>query len=405
MSPHRVLIVDHGESVGGSAIVAAAIAAHMPTARYEIHVATAFDSGLLRLDASVRHRSLSLRKAYGYVDQATARGRWAGLPHSLRRAAGRGVFLVRMVRNSGYVRSVAEYIRRHQIDILHLNNGFENLEAHFAAGLTGRRTVIHAHGPCGPAKLTGFLARRAGQCLAISSEVAASLVRAGARPDRVATLPNPLTVSPAPLGASERERARARYQVPAGATVVGSVGRLVPWKGQLEFLRAAALAFREHPTAHAVIVGEVTDGSDDYGALLRQEVAALGIQHRVTFTGFISDPREVYSLIDILVHTSIKPEPFGLVLTEAMAGGIPVIAANRGGPCEILTDEIDGFLRDPRDAAALGATIARLLGEDRLRAEIGAAGRASALARFDPDQYVAHLAAIYDRVLAFMAPA
>ena len=218
--------------------------------------------------------------------------------------------------------------------------------------------------------------------------------------ERVFLLPNPLTVTGRQLDPGARQAVRQRYGIPVNRPMAGIVGRIVAWKGQLEFLRAAAVALREAPEAGAVVIGEVTDASDAYGRLVREEAARLGIQDRVWFTGFIPEPRDAYALLDVLVHSSIDPEPFGLVLTEAMAFGIPVVAARSGGPLEIVTDGVDGFLMDPRDPEPLGILLARLLADRDLRERIGGAGRESVLRRFDPDVYVTRIAEVYDGVLS-----
>lgn len=396
--PGRVLIVDQGISFGGSAIVAAVIAGRMPGDRYEVHLAAAIPPPLLRLaPGTAPGRVRQISKPYSYVDQARSREKWNRLPRTLRRVAGMVDLTRRLGRNRSYAREIARWIRRERIDILHLNNGFENLEAHLAGHWSQCQLVFHAHGPCGESRLTRLLARRARHCLAISQPVAASLLAAGAPAVRV--MPNPLTVDPVPLSSEDRRTFRERHGVPPGALTMGIVGRIVPWKGQLEFLRAAAIGLRRMPQSMALIIGDVTDDGHRYGEALKSEVESLGLKERVIFTGFISDPREAYALLDVLVHSSIEPEPFGLVLTEAMALGIPVVAAASGGPCEILRDGTDGFLRDPNDPDAVGSVLTALLEDRGLRERIGHAGHETAMRKFSPEQYVSRLADFYDGVL------
>ena len=397
--PPGVLIVDHGESFGGSVLVAGVIAARMPADTFRVHLASPLTAGMARLDAESTARFLELKKPFGYVAQAVTRGRHPERRGLARRIDNWGTFLLRLARNRGYVRAIVRYMRAHDLSILHLNNGFENLEAHMAGWWDSRRVIVHAHGGCGTSRLTRYLATRARSCIAISEGVGASLVAAGTPRSRVSVLPNPLTVDPVPLETRERVEARARFGIPPDAVVCGIVGRVIPWKGQLEFLRAAAAAMREIPGTWAAIIGDVTDGVDDYGERLRREAIQLGIGERTRFTGFQGNPRDVFGLIDVLVHSSIEPEPFGLVLTEGMAFGIPVIAADRGGPLEIIHDGIDGYLRDPRDPTAVAEVLTQLLRERSLREQIGAAARQSALARFDPDRYVSKLASLYAGVI------
>lgn len=395
-----VLIVDQGASFGGSVLVAAVVANRMPLERYRVHLAASVDPSVLRADPAAAPRIAYLAKSYDYVAQARTRERLASLPRLIRRIGGWSDTTLRMLRNTAYTGQVASLIREHDIRLVHLNNGFENLEAHLAAALTRRPVVVHAHGPCGDSYISRRLAPNVPACIGISGPVAESFETVGVARQRVSLLPNPLTVTPREIDPATRRAARERYGIPGDRPIAAIVGRIVAWKGQLEFLRAVAVALRQVPEAGAVIIGEVTDASDAYGRQVREEAARLGIQDRVWFTGFIAEPREAYALLDVLVHSSIDPEPFGLVLTEAMAFGIPVVAARSGGPLEIITDGVDGFLMDPRDPEPVGILLARLLADRELRERIGRAGRESVVRRFDPDVYVTRIAEVYDGVLS-----
>jgi glycosyltransferase involved in cell wall biosynthesis len=393
-----VLIVDQGISFGGSALVASVIVNRMPPDRYRVYLAAAVDPGLLRSEPTATGRVRMVAKRYNYVDQARRRSRFSDLPSSFRRMGSWADTLSRLWRNREYTRELKSWIRLAGINLVHLNNGFENLEAHLAASTTQSRVVVHAHGGCGRGFLARRLARGVPACIAISRPVANSFGVVGVPPERVALIPNPLTVNPKRLSPEDRRLARCALGIPPDRVLAGCVGRIVEWKGQLEFLRAAAVALRSAPDSGVVVVGDVTDASDAYGRAVREEVQALGMADRVWFTGFLKDPLQVYSLMDVLVHSSIQPEPFGLVLTEAMAHGVPVIAADSGGPLEIIRNGVDGFLHNPRDTEGVGNLLATLLNDSGLRERIGAAGQAMVLDRFDPDRYVARIADVYDTV-------
>jgi glycosyltransferase involved in cell wall biosynthesis len=83
---------------------------------------------------------------------------------------------------------------------------------------------------------------------------------------------------------------------------------------------------------------------------------------------------------DALVHASIIPEPFGRVIVEGMAAGLPVIAAGAGGPTEIVTDGVDGLLHRPGDVSSLADALQRLAGDPELRRSLGDAAVESARA-------------------------
>ena len=101
--------------------------------------------------------------------------------------------------------------------------------------------------------------------------------------------------------------------------------------------------------------------------------------------------------LDIVVHASTEPEPFGLVIAEAMACGRPVIVANGGGAREIVEPGVDALTHPPGDAAALAARIRELAEDARLRAALGVSAREAALRRFDRMRLASELIPLYER--------
>ena len=160
------------------------------------------------------------------------------------------------------------------------------------------------------------------------------------------------------------------------------IGRLVPWKGQKEFLQAFARVARQLPGIRALIVGddiEKLNGAyvEELHSLIRQE----GLSERVFCTGNIKDIHNLVAAVDIVVHSSTEPEPFGLVVTEAMALAKPVVAANHGATAEIVEHGRTGLLADPRNTQELAAAIARLATDRSLRLAYGQAALEKATAR------------------------
>jgi glycosyltransferase involved in cell wall biosynthesis len=137
------------------------------------------------------------------------------------------------------------------------------------------------------------------------------------------------------------------------------VGRLAPWKGQDVFLRAFAAAFRGGEE-QAIVAGSALFGEDDYAQSLPVLAADLGIADQVTFPGFVHDIPALLEDVDALVHASVIAEPFGQVVIEGMASGLPVVASAAGGPLEVITDEQDGILVPPGDVDALARQMRRL---------------------------------------------
>lgn len=157
-----------------------------------------------------------------------------------------------------------------------------------------------------------------------------------------------------------------------GGLVVGMVGRFAPWKGQLIVIRAFAAA--DLPKSRLILIGSPMFGEDAYSDAVLEEIRALGLEDRVEVRGFVDDVLGALPEMDVLVHASLSPEPFGQVIVEGLAVGIPVVATRGGGPSEILTHEVDGLLYEPGDVEELTGLLRRLDQEPELRTELGHQG-------------------------------
>ncbi len=163
-------------------------------------------------------------------------------------------------------------------------------------------------------------------------------------------------------GRPSKQAARQRLGLPEESVIVGTVGRFDPGKCQDVLLRAAAEINRtEGSTIHVLLVGEGTrDSGGDYESVLHALVDELGLSDIVHFRPFMTDVETAFAAMDIFAMTT-PSETFGLVTVEAMASGIPVVAANGGGSPELLDFGNAGLLVPPRDPTALAAAIRRYL--------------------------------------------
>lgn len=301
----------------------------------------------------------------------------------------------------------ARALRRARVQVIHTGSIFAHLLGILAAPLAGARLVWHVQDIVSPRLGGGVMlqvfarlgAWRADLVVCPSEAVAAGLrvCWPTARNDRLRVIHNGLDVRDREPGAS-RQTTRLDLGLSPDAFVVAHVGRLVPWKGQREFLRAAQLVARERQDARFLIVGDVaSDGlayRDDLHALAR----TLGLSDRVIFTGWRRDIPDLLTAADALVHSSTLPEPFGLVIVEAMAMERPVVAARLGGPREIVRDGKDGFLVDPANSGELAAAMLRLAVDPALRARMGGAGAARVHALFEASRFVDEMARVFQEV-------
>jgi glycosyltransferase involved in cell wall biosynthesis len=207
-------------------------------------------------------------------------------------------------------------------------------------------------------------------------------------------LRQPVAVIPEPV---RHQPFGERRKGNGGPFVAAMVGRIAPWKGQDVFLRAFAEAFPDGDE-RAVIVGAPLFGEEEYEWSLRVLVGELGLADRVELRGFREDVAAELAEVDALVHASVIPEPFGRVIVEGMAAGLPVLAAGAGGPDEIVTEGVDGLLYPPGDAAALAATLRRVAADQALAERLGRAAVERARA-FSPELAAARTSAFYRQVL------
>jgi glycosyltransferase involved in cell wall biosynthesis len=204
-----------------------------------------------------------------------------------------------------------------------------------------------------------------------------------------------------PEGASADLDALAALTRPAGAVVrVGLLATMAQWKGHEIFLRALAMLPRELPVRGYVIGGSLysTRGSQADIAQLRRVADGLSLNGNVGFTGFVDDPAAAIRALDIVVHASTSPEPFGRVIAESMACGKAVIMTATGGALEIVTPGQDAIAIAPGDAAALADSIRQLACAAPLRAQLGAAARKTAENRFARARMARELIPIYEQL-------
>ena len=193
---------------------------------------------------------------------------------------------------------------------------------------------------------------------------------------------------------SDDRELRSRYGIDETATLVSLVGRLQPWKGQREFLRAAALVADSHPGARFAIVGGAILGWEgDYPQELERLAAELGIRDRVTFTGHTDEVHRWMRASNILVNAS-HSEGFGLVVVEAMAAGCAVVAVAASGPRDIIEHGYSGLLCEGCEPAALADAVRLLLDQPELAVKLGLSARNRAESHFSRERMAEAFAGI-----------
>lgn len=297
-------------------------------------------------------------------------------------------------------------LRRYRVDLVHLNNGFGPPEAIWAARLARVPCIVHMRGfeaDRGAPKLV--LMRNITHVITVSGAVAEGLQQGtNLGPERMTVVHDPVDLERVESVAGERDRVRRRHGLEPHHVAVGIFGRVIPWKGQMVFVKAAIGAMRRNADVRAVIVGDESDGGREYLEEIRATIEESGMEDRFVLTGYAVDVEAYYAAMDAVVHASIEPEPFGMVVPEGMAARRAVVAADEGGPREVITHGRDGLLVPPGDVEALAAAILRLADDPAERERLAAAGYRTAHERFGIPTNASAVRAVYDAVLDGAGP-
>jgi glycosyltransferase involved in cell wall biosynthesis len=291
---------------------------------------------------------------------------------------------------------IATIVRDGAIDMVHTHGVAAQIHGGLGARRAGRPVVAHAQDMFDTSWTRNGLLHRIARAvprdatIASSAAVAASL-QMRAPHGSCEVIPNPVeTAIVAPVNRP-------------GPLVVWC-GRLQRWKGCHLFLDAAREVLSARPDARFAVVGGTVFGLEPgYPEELRQHVRRLCLDDAVEFTGHVSDARPWMRASSVCVHSSERPEPFGLVMAEAMIQERPVVAFMHGGAAEIVVNGRTGTLVPPGDTHALAQAIERLLGDDESRRAMGQAARARAVELYGAEVITRRVEQVYDRVLAARA--
>jgi glycosyltransferase involved in cell wall biosynthesis len=302
--------------------------------------------------------------------------------------------LGRLFRLDGALR-LALLLHRERADVLHTHTP---LVANILGRLAGRvarvpvvsHVHIENHFPPGRLRaglyrrLDNATARSAAALLTVSNATREALERQG-YPARVTVVYNGVAPS--------SEEPAAQLGLEPGRPVVGEIARLAAVKGQATLLRACAGL-----DVSVVLVGADLERGGAYRELLEREAQELGMAERVLFTGYRADTGALLRSFDVFALPSTV-EGLPLVVLEAMAAGVPVVATPVGGVGELVADGETGLLVPPEDADALAGALRRLLAEPATARRLAAAARGRVEERFSEETMCERVLAVYEDVL------
>ena len=376
MTEPRVLHLINGEYFGGSARV---LMNYLESSarRAEVAVGVLFEGELERRlrDAGVETELIRMR---GRLDLAATR-------HVLRLA------------------------RRWKADLVHTHQARNTLLGRLASLAGGPPVITHVHSPAfrestrAARNLTTgavdrALAGRTRRFIAVSESLGRELRRLGIAADRTRVVPNGIPL-PAPADEHSRAALRDALGLPSDEPVIGMVANFRPRKGTELLIEAAGQLAGAGVPLRLLLVGEAfRDGDRDYAAELAALGQRVGLGERITFTGFRADADRLIAGLDLFVLPSRFGEGLPMVLLEAMGSAVPVITTPVEGIAEVVEDGLNGLLAAPDDVAGLRDAMHSLLESPARRADLGAAGRETVVARYSSDRMAEGFDSVYEEV-------
>jgi len=306
---------------------------------------------------------------------------------------------------AGYAAALRAALAPFGPDLVHTNGLKMHLLGVYA---TDAPVVWHVHDYLGARRVSQRLLRwnagRAAAVIANSDSVANDVRQALGADVEVTRLHNAVDLDRfAPHGdALDLDRLAGVPSAAAGLVRVGLLATFARWKGHDTFLRAIASLDPGLPLRAYIVGGPVyqTEQSQWSVEELRALAARLGVADRVAFTGVVDRADAALRALDVVVHASTAPEPFGLVIAEAMAAGRALVVSHAGGAAELVTPGVDALVHEPGDVDGLAAAIRALTLDPARRAALGRAARATAERRFDRARLARELVPIYESCCA-----
>lgn len=303
------------------------------------------------------------------------------------------------------IAEIGQLIKQKSIHLVHTHNAKAHLYGGLAAAFAHVPCVYHLQG------VPKFSISRDGvvsllsvvvpthQTIACSRYVADAFQQAWRLKRKVLVVHSGVTLDPRaiPDGAPT---VREEFGIPDGTSLIVIACRLQRWKGVHVFLQAAAQVVNASSKARFFIVGGTLFGLEEsYATHLHEQADQLGLASSVIFTGYRPDVYRFLAAADLVVHSSLTPDPFPTVLLEAMTLGKPVVASDPGGPREIVEDGITGLLVPPGRPDRLAEAILNLLNDPDRRLRMGQAGALRAHGRFRAERMIADFEQSYLEIL------
>jgi glycosyltransferase involved in cell wall biosynthesis len=299
------------------------------------------------------------------------------------------------------VTDILKIIRDREIHLVHTHLYHANMYGRIASLITKKPVIatehnIYPHYKMKRRMINWLLAKKTDRIIAVSERVKKEIIaRDWIEPSKVEVIYNGIDVTSF-LSSMTKAEARQRLEIPTDCFLIGNVGRLIEQKGQIFLINAMSIVKDAIPCVKLLLVG--AGPSEPY---LKNEVSTKGLGQYVKFLGSRRDIPDILRAIDVFVLPSLW-EGLGVVLLEAMASSLPVIATPVGGVVEIVHNGINGIIVPSRNEVALADSILELYRDDKKRRIFGERGLEMVREKFTSSNMVRHLESVYQSVTAFL---
>jgi glycosyltransferase involved in cell wall biosynthesis len=305
------------------------------------------------------------------------------------------------IRNSFGVFSakrIGDFAKENEIDIIHAHVARDYIPASIASIASKRSKFVltrHVMFPLKP--FNRFALKNLSRAIGVSPAVCEHLVTLFPK-ENVTSIPNGIDMPR--LDEQERFASRKRFRefhsISDDAPLIGTVGQLIPLKGQRELVLAAGEVIKVVPNARFVIVGEDNSSSKNFRRELKRLAGVLGIADNILWLDWAEDLPALLAALDIYVSPS-HSESFGIATLEAMAAGIAVVATRTDGSKELLGD--NKLLVPFGDPKALADRIVELIKDENLRHSIAGKLQKRAAENYSLAEMVERIESLYSEII------
>ncbi|HOC91236.1 MAG TPA: glycosyltransferase [bacterium] len=363
--PVRTLFVTHAAEFGGAELSLLEILERLDRDRIEPVLASFSDGPLVE---AVKESGIDVRVINGADSFVKAKRA------EMAEVLSNGSAIFKAMAAIPAALELAKFVKERRVDVVYTNSS----KAHVLGGVAGRmasaRVVWHFRDIFPQAILKKFFATSANMLAetVICNSRATSAQFESHKDCRVVYNGLPVEKVKAIRGMVD---VRNELGLNEDARIIGMAGRLQRWKGVHVFLDAAGIIAKGSPKARFIVAGSPIYGDESYLSEMMAAARDLGIGEKVVFTGFRQDIYDIVNAMDVYVHPSETPEPFGRGIVEAMMLGKAVVVSDAGGAAEIVLDGNTGFLVTAGDARMLAKRAIELNDNPEKSRSMGEAGK------------------------------